>query len=102
MKLTLCLTAVSFCLMLSPCHAGFFDDLSRKILEPAQEQVSLDNNTIVKGLKEALATGTERAVAEVARPDGYFGNDMIKILLPDKIQRAANILRTLGYQEQVD
>lgn len=102
MKLSLCFVAVSFLIMLPPCQAGFLEDLSRKVLSPTQQQVTLDDSTMIKGLKEALATGTERAVAEVAKPDGYFGNQLIKILLPDKVQQAANILGTLGYQQQVD
>jgi hypothetical protein len=86
----------------SPCRAGILDDLSREALPALQQQSSLDNSTIAKGLKEALATGTERAVKEVAKPDGYFGNQLIKILLPDKIQKVANVLGAIGYQKQVD
>jgi hypothetical protein len=41
-------------------------------------------------------------VTEVAKPDGYFGNQLIKILLPDKLQKMADIMGTLGYQQQVD
>jgi hypothetical protein len=89
-------------LMLSPCRAGFLDDLSREVLSAPLQQDSLDNSTIVKGLKEALATGTERAVTAVSKPDGYFGNQLIKILLPDKIQKAAELLGKIGYQQQVD
>jgi RNA binding exosome subunit len=85
-----------------PCRAGLLGDLTREALPSARSTGSLDDSTIVKGLKEALATGTERAVNEVAKPDGYFGNQLIKILLPDKIQRAADVLGTLGYQQQVD
>jgi hypothetical protein len=88
--------------MISPCQAGFFDDFSREFLPFLQPQSSLDNSTIIKGLKEALATGTERAVTEVAKPDGYFGNQLIKILLPNKVQQAADILGNIGYQKQVD
>jgi hypothetical protein len=86
----------------STCQAGLFDDLSGELLPSLQQQDSLDNSTIVKGLKEALATGTERAVTEVARPDGYLGNQLIKILLPDSIQQAADIMGEIGYQQQVD
>ena len=88
--------------MFSPCQAGFLDELVNEIKAPGAQNDSLDNNTVVKGLKEALATGTERAVKEVARPDGYFGNELIKILLPGKIQQAASILGEFGYQQQVD
>jgi hypothetical protein len=89
-------------LMLSPCHAGFFEDLSSEVMTRLQPQKSLDDSTIIKGLKEALASGTERAVTAVAKPDGYFGNQAIKILLPNRIQQAADILGKIGYQQQVD
>ena len=102
MKGSLCFALVTLLFMPSICQAGFFDDLTREVLPSFQQQSSLDNSTIVKGLKEALATGTERAVTEVAKPDGYFGNQLIKILLPDKIQQAADLLGKVGYQQQVD
>jgi hypothetical protein len=92
------------CLLFPPhsCSAGIFDDIFNEILPSMQQQSSLDDNTIVKGLKEALATGTEQAVNEVARPDGYFGNPLIKILLPDKFRKVADLLGTIGYQKEVD
>ncbi len=65
-------------------------------------ETGLDSSTIVSGLKEALSIGTKKAVALVSKPNGYFGNESIKILLPDKIQKAAELLGKLGYQKQVD
>ncbi|RNC72682.1 MAG: DUF4197 domain-containing protein [Desulfuromonadales bacterium] len=82
-------------------HAGLFEDLIRQAA-PLLQGSTLDDSTVVKGLKEALATGTERAVKEVAKPDGYFGNQLIKILLPDKVQNVADILGKVGFQGQVD
>jgi hypothetical protein len=109
MKRVLSLAFATLFFSLSPCYAGILDDLSGQLgdlpsqaLPALQPQSSLDNTTIVKGLKEALATGTERAVTEVAKPDGYFGNPLIKILLPDKVQRAADLLAAVGYQQQVN
>lgn len=93
---------IALLLMLSPCQAGFLDELVNEVITRNNQSGSLDNNTVVKGLKEALATGTERAVKEVARPDGYFGNELIKIMLPAKLQQAASIAGQLGYQQQVD
>lgn len=102
MKRIFYLTPVIFLLFLSPCHAGFFDDLSSEVMGKLQPQSALDDSTIVKGLKEALASGTERAVTAVAKPDGYFGNQLIKIMLPNRIQQAADVLGKIGYQQQVD
>jgi hypothetical protein len=62
----------------------------------------LDDGTIASGLKEALTVGTGNAVTSTSRVDGYFKNQFIKILLPDKIQTAADVMGKLGYQKQVD
>src|SRR5512137_2914197 len=56
----------------------------------------LDDQTIASGLKEALSIGTKNAVGLVSQLNGYFGNDVIKILLPEKVRQAADLLRTLG------
>lgn len=62
----------------------------------------LDNSTIASGLKDALSVGTRNAVNLVSKPDGYFGNQAIKILLPDNIQKAAELAGKLGFQKDVD
>ncbi len=77
------------------------DTLIKGVKLPAK-QGSSDQTTIASGLKEALTVGTGNAVTSVSKTDGYFGNKMIKILMPEKIQTAANALGKLGYQKQVD
>jgi hypothetical protein len=62
----------------------------------------LDDSTIASGLKDALSIGAKNAVALVSKPNGYFGNEAIKILLPDKIEKATELLGKIGYQKQVD
>jgi len=101
-KRILFIATAAFLCMLTPCRAGFFDSFVNEVISSSPQQDALDNSTIVKGLKEALAAGTERAVKEVARPDGYFGNELIRILLPGRLQQAANLLSEFGYREQVD
>ena len=61
-----------------------------------------DAKTDAAGLKEALAVGTERAVASLGRADGYFGNAAVKILMPSGLQKVAEVARMAGYQKQVD
>jgi hypothetical protein len=61
-----------------------------------------DEATTISGLKEALSIGTGNAVTSVSQLDGYFTNLAIKILLPEKIQTAADVLKKVGYQKQVD
>lgn len=61
-----------------------------------------DDRTNAAGIKEALAVGTERAVTQLSRVDGYFGNAAVKIPMPPSLQRVAEIARVAGYQKQVD
>ena len=62
----------------------------------------LDNSTIASGLKDALSIGTKNAVNLVSRPNGYFGNQAIKILLPENIQNIAELAGKVGFQKEVD
>jgi RNA binding exosome subunit len=81
-------------------YAGLFDIIKEGVgLLPKQ---SLDDDTIVSGLKEALSIGTQNAAKSVSQVDGYFGNEIIKILMPEKIQKVADVLGKVGYQKQVD
>ena len=54
------------------------------------------------GLKEALAVGTGNAVQTLSKSGGYFGDAAVKILLPGKMQTAAEVLKKAGYQKEVD
>lgn len=61
-----------------------------------------DDKTNAAGIKEALAVGTERAVKSLGRPDGYLGNQAVRILMPSSIQKVADVARMAGFQKQVD
>jgi len=75
-------------------------------LKGAQETLggsgALTNDEIIAGLKEALEIGTEKAVALVSKPDGYYKNPDIKIPLPESVQKVEKLLRATGYGEKVD
>lgn len=62
----------------------------------------LSDAKIASGLKEALQIGTERTVSVTGRPDGYFKNTAIKILMPTPLQPLEKGLRAMGYGPQVD
>lgn len=85
-------------------EAGIFDDIMKELPEDKSgvSKSGPDQKTTVSGLKEALAIGTENAVKAVSKTDGYFGNQMVKILLPDKLQKVADLVAKLGFQKQVD
>jgi hypothetical protein len=62
----------------------------------------LSETDIAAGLKEALSTGTERAVARVGQPDGYWLNPRLRIPLPDNLKKTERLLRSLGQDRHVD
>lgn len=62
----------------------------------------LSDAKIGSGLKEALKIGTENTVHLTGKTDGYFMNQAIKILMPEKIHNIEKGLRAVGYGPQVD
>lgn len=66
------------------------------------QQSGLSGAKIASGLKEALQIGTKNAVKLTGRTDGYFRNEVIKILIPEKLQTMEKGLRLVGYGSQVD
>lgn len=62
----------------------------------------LSDSKISSGLKQALQIGAEQSVKLTGRPDGYFGNPDIKILMPSNLRPLEKGLRMLGYGPKVD
>ena len=62
----------------------------------------LSDAKIGSGLKEALKIGTENAIRFTGKLDGYFRNQAIKILMPEKLQTMEKTLRAVGLGPQVD
>jgi hypothetical protein len=63
---------------------------------------SFKTDDIAKGLKEALQVGTTRSIALLSKPDGFFGNAAVKILMPPEAEKVEKTLRNLGFNKQVD
>jgi hypothetical protein len=55
-----------------------------------------------QGIKEALSQGLVKAVVQLNRENGFFGDALYKILLPPDAKKIENTLRTLGLGKSVD
>ncbi len=62
----------------------------------------LSDSKIASGLKEALQVGATNAVNLTGKRDGYFGNQVIKILMPKSLRPLERGLRAMGYGPKVD
>ncbi len=90
----------------STASAGLLEELTEGVLHANDKkhdsQGTLDSKTIVAGLKEALSVGIKNSVTSVSRQDGYFRNQLIKIVVPEKMHRIAEVLRETGFRKEVD
>jgi hypothetical protein len=66
------------------------------------QEAPLDEATVGLGLREALVLGTERAVQRVSQPNGYLADELLRITLPEELQKVAGTLRQIGLSKQVE
>lgn len=61
-----------------------------------------DSQTIAKGLREALNMGIEKQVTKLTTKDGFYKNQLVKILLPQELQKVDQTLRDIGLGSLAD
>jgi hypothetical protein len=62
----------------------------------------LSNRDAVAGLKAALNKGAINAVGSLGKADGFFGNDRVKIPLPESMKKVDQTLRNIGMGQYAD
>ncbi len=73
-----------------------------KILGGLGNRGSPTDSKSAAGLKEALQIGTDHAVDLTGTTDGFFKNEAIKILLPEKLRTVEKGLRMAGMGAKLD
>jgi len=62
----------------------------------------LSNTDIAAGLREALDTGIDKQVSKLTLKDGFYKNELVKILLPDELKKVDKALRDIGLNSLAD
>lgn len=62
----------------------------------------LTNVEASKGLKAVLERGALAAVGLLGKPDGFMGNDKVRIPLPGYLEDAAKLMRNFGQGGRID
>jgi len=62
----------------------------------------VSGTTISEGLKQALNFGVNEGIDRLGQKDGFFGNAMAKILLPQELQKVDKTLRSIGLGSLAD
>jgi len=108
MTIRIGLVVVFLVLAWAPGAHAQLDELRKQLPQipgtslPGSTSGSLGDAKIGQALKQALQVGTENAVKLTGKQDGYFRNEAIKILLPERVKRLEQPLRLVGYGPQVD
>lgn len=86
---------LSIFILLSGC------DVARGILG-GMDNGNLSRQEVVSGLKQALVIGTDSSTVRLALLDGFYKDDMIRILLPAEAAKVETTLRNFGLGSLVD
>ncbi len=62
----------------------------------------LSNADIASGLRQALDLGIDKQVSKLTAKDGFFRNELVKILLPQELQKVDKALRDIGLDNLAD
>lgn len=76
--------------------------LSKKAKALTSSNSGLSADEVGRGLKEALTQGVDKGVNQVSKPNGYFGDAAIKILMPPEARQIESKLRSIGQGKLVD
>ncbi len=80
-----------------------FGSILKKVNEKMSAIIgSASDLDISNGLKEALNNGISKQVSKLTAIDGFFGNESVKILMPDELQKVDETLRKLGMNKLAD
>lgn len=77
-------------------------ELQQVIDQLPQGTPGLSQLDIANGLKEALDNGIDKQVTKLTATDGFFKNDLVKILLPEELQKVDKGLRDIGLSKLAD
>lgn len=70
--------------------------------EHVLDEPDLSDEEVVSGLKEALRVSTDTSVAILNKKDGYFGDNLVKILLPTEADVVVENISLIGGQSAID
>lgn len=95
---------VLFVLFSTQTNAQTFQGLLKKATEIASgaTKTGLSSDEIANGLKEALRIGAEKGCTNLAKPDGFFKNAALKILMPPEAAKVESTLRSVGLNQYAD
>lgn len=92
--------ALLFCSLFSLISCAELQQVANNF--PNQTGVGTDSAYIANGLRQALDKGIEKQVTKLTKTDGFYKNQMVKIMLPQELQKVDQTLRDIGLGSLAD
>lgn len=77
-------------------------ELQSVVNQLPQGNTGISQLDIGNGLRQALDLGIDKQVSKLTLKDGFFKNELVKILLPEELQKVDKALRNIGLSSLAD
>jgi hypothetical protein len=77
-------------------------ELQEVVNQLPEGTTGISNTEIAAGLRAALDLGISEQVTKLTQPDGFYNNNLVKILLPEELQKVDKALRDIGLGSLAD
>ena len=74
----------------------------QQVVNQLPQGTTIGNTEIASGLRQALDLGIEKQVSKLTQTDGFFRNELVKIMLPDELKKIDKTLRDVGLGSLAD
>ncbi|WP_272022788.1 DUF4197 domain-containing protein [Olleya namhaensis] len=74
----------------------------QQVVNQLPQSGGISDLDIAGGLREALDLGIDKQVSKLTQTDGFFKNELVKILLPEELQKVDKALRDIGLSSLAD
>lgn len=74
----------------------------QQVINQLPTEQGISQFEIAAGLKEALNNGIDKQVVKLTAIDGFYKNEMVKILLPEELKKVDKGLRDIGMGKLAD
>ncbi|MBC2839883.1 DUF4197 domain-containing protein [Robiginitalea sp. SC105] len=74
----------------------------QQVIDQFPEGGGVTEAEIAQGLRQALNQGIEKQVAKLAAENGFYGDEQVRILLPEQLQKVDRTLRNIGLDQLAD
>jgi len=106
MKNLIVILIASLSIIMSGCTSKEINDAlntaGQLLNQSGNSSIAPTQMEAASGIKEALSNGVTKGTQALSKPDGFFKNLAIKLLMPPEAQKVEKTLRDMGMNKLVD